>query len=218
MTGLGLTGGGGPLRVLFIGAHSDDIEIGCGGTVRALVVRPGGLIAHWLVLSGTPERAGEARNAAADLLDGAIDATIDVQAFRESYFPYLGSEIKDHFERTARAFTPDVVFTHARHDRHQDHRQVSDLTWNTFRDHLVLEYEIPKWDGDLGTPNLYVALSDDQADHKMRAIMGHFPSQRTKAWFDEATFDGLMRLRGVECNAPARRAEGFYARKGVLAV
>ena len=207
---------GRPLRALFVGAHSDDIEIGCGGTVRALVERPGGLVAHWLVLSGTPEREQEARGAAADLLDGAVEATVDVQAFRESYFPYIGLEVKEHLEHTARHFAPDVVFTHTRQDRHQDHREVSDLTWNTFRDHLVLEYEIPKWDGDLSTPNVYVPLSEHQADRKLSAIMQHFASQRSKAWFDEETFDGLMRLRGVECNAASRRAEGFYLRKAVL--
>ena len=207
---------GRPLRALFIGAHSDDIEIGCGGTVRALVERPGGLIAHWLVLSGSPERAGEARRAAADLLEGCVEATVDVQDFRESYFPYVGAELKDHIQRTAAGFSPDVVFTHTRDDRHQDHREVSNLTWNAFRDHLVLEYEIPKWDGDLATPNAYVPLTPDQADRKVGAIMGHFATQRSKAWFDEETFEAVLRMRGLECNAPSRRAEGFYIRKSVL--
>lgn len=216
MIGLDLGVPGEPLRALFVGAHSDDVEIGCGGTVRRLVERPGGLIAHWCVLSAAPEREAEARAAAADLLEGAVDATVTVEHFRESFFPYEGASVKEHFETIARAFAPDVVFTHTRADRHQDHRIVSDLAWNTFRDHLVLEYEIPKWDGDLITPNLYVPLTAAQADRKVAALMEHFGSQRGKAWFDEETFRGLMRVRGVECNAPERYAEGFHLRKAVL--
>lgn len=205
-----------PLRLFCLGAHSDDIEIGCGGTIRRLVNRPGGLECRWMVFSGTPERAEEARRAAADLLDGALAASIDVLDFRESYFPYDGAAVKDAVQDAARAFTPHVVLTHYRDDRHQDHRVLSDLAWNAFRDSLVLEYEIPKWDGDMGRPNVYVPIGPDDAQRKITTIMERFATQGSKAWFDEETFWALLRIRGMECNSPSRFAEAFYGRKVLL--
>lgn len=207
---------GEPLRVLCLGAHCDDIEIGCGGTVQHLIARPGGIVCRWCVFSSTPEREREARAAAGDLLQGVVGSTVEIHAYRESYFPYVGDQIKDRFEEIRREFEPDLVLTHYRHDRHQDHRVLSDLTWNTFRDHLILEYEIPKWDGDLGTPNVFVPLEEEQARRKVRVVLDRFASQRTKAWFDEEAFLGLLRIRGLECNASSRYAEAFYVRKAVL--
>ena len=205
-----------PLRVLCLGAHCDDIEIGCGGTLRRLIERPGGAICRYEVLSSTPERRAEAEAATEALLDGALERTVAVATFREGYFPFVGDRIKDRFEEIKGEFTPDIVLTHQRHDRHQDHRVLSDLAWNTFRDHLVLEYEIPKWDGDMGVPNLFVPLEPAHVDAKLGVVLERFPSQRAKPWFDEETFRGLMRLRGMECNAPSRYAEAFYCRKAVL--
>jgi LmbE family N-acetylglucosaminyl deacetylase len=210
---------GRPLRVLCLGAHCDDIEIGCGGALLRLIEAFPGATYHWIVLSSNAERRQEALTSAAAFLDGVPEARreIAVEAFRESYFPWVGAEIKDYFfERLAACICPDVIFTHARDDRHQDHRVVSDLTWNTFRNHLILEYEVPKYDGDLGIPNLYVALDEATAQRKVELLIEHFPSQRSRRWFDVDTFRGLMRLRGVEANAPERFAEGFYCRKAVL--
>lgn len=205
-----------PLRVLALGAHCDDVEIGCGGTLGQLARRPGGLQVRYEVFSSTAERSKEARAAASDLLSGATDLTIWVGEYRESYFPYVGDAIKDRFERIKSEFDPHLVLTHQRHDRHQDHRTISDLTWNTFRNHLILEYEIPKWDGDLGSPNVFVPLSEAEVENKLRVLGRHYPSQLDKPWYDDDTFRGLMRLRGMECHAPDRHAEAFYSRKAVL--
>lgn len=202
-----------PRTVLCLGAHSDDIEIGCGGTVRALVEARPDVHVHWVVFSGSGQRAEEARAGAARILDGARDARIELYTFRDGFFPWEGGRIKECFETLARSVDPDIVFTHYRDDRHQDHRTVSDLTWNTFRRHLVLEYEIPKYDGDLGRPGLYVPLTSEQRRHKIDTLMACFGSQRDHAWFTESTFDGLMRLRGIECAAPEGVAEAFHARK-----
>jgi LmbE family N-acetylglucosaminyl deacetylase len=205
-----------PLQVLCLGAHCDDVEIGCGGTVRHLIARPAGAIVRYEVFASTAARRAEAEAAAAMLLEGAYGATVAVSDYRESYFPFLGDRIKDRFEEIKTEFAPHLVLTHYRHDRHQDHRVLSDLAWNTFRDRLILEYEIPKWDGDLGTPNLFVPLDGDEVRQKLRIVMEAFPSQADKPWFDEETFRGLMRLRGMECNAPSRYAEAFYCRKAVI--
>lgn len=215
MIPLTLSPPGRPLRALFLGAHADDIEIGCGGTIRRLIDASAGLEAHWRVFSASDEREAETRRAAEILLEGASAATVEVDRFRESYLPWQGDVVKERVAGLA-ALDPDVVFTHARHDRHQDHRLLSDLTWNTFRDQLVLEYEIPKWDGDLVTPNLYVPLDRAQVDTKLRALREAFTTQAQKPWFDEETFRGLMRLRGVECAAPERFAEAFHIRKAVM--
>jgi LmbE family N-acetylglucosaminyl deacetylase len=202
-----------PLQVLCLGAHCDDIEIGCGGTVLRTVAELPRVAVHWVVMASNPQRDAEARASAAAFLSGAEQACVDVRSFRESYLPYVGAEVKDYFEALKRSVRPDVVFTHHRDDRHQDHRLVSELTWNSFRDALILEYEIPKWDGDLGTPNVFVPLSADVAGVKIDLVLEHFASQRTRPWFDCETFTALMRLRGMECNAPDRRAEAFYVRK-----
>jgi LmbE family N-acetylglucosaminyl deacetylase len=203
---------------LFLGAHSDDIEIGCGGTIQRLVAaRPNARI-HWVTLSSDGVRAEETRNAAAKLTSGAKSTDVRTESFAESFFPYRGADIKAYFERLKREMNPDVVFTHYRNDLHQDHRVVNELTWNTFRNHLVLEYEIPKFDGDLGSPNVFVPLSAELAAEKIRLVHASFPSQREKHWFDEALFPGLMRLRGMEAASPSGFAEAFTSRKLSLRV
>jgi LmbE family N-acetylglucosaminyl deacetylase len=211
------TDAGVPLTVLCLGAHSDDIEIGCGGTILRLVDERSDTRVHWVVFSADDDREVEARNSAGDFLAGAGSATVIVHRFRESYFPFVGDAIKDAFEELKREVAPDVVFTHRRDDEHQDHRTIAGLTWNTFRDHLVAEYEIPKYEGDLGQPNLFVPLPAAIADRKVELLDKHFGSQRSKRWFRAETFRGLMALRAVECNAEAGSAEAFHARKIVIA-
>jgi LmbE family N-acetylglucosaminyl deacetylase len=197
-----------------IGAHSDDIEIGCGGTVLRLLDEHPASTVTWVVLSGDDAREAEARASAADFLAAAGSATVEVARFRESYFPYVGADIKDHFNELRTRVQPDIVFCHARHDLHQDHRLVAELVWNTFRDHLVCEYEIPKYDGDLGQPNLYVSLPPAVVERKIDLLVAHFGSQRSKRWFSAATFSAMMALRGVEAGTQA--AEAFHARKIVI--
>lgn len=204
-------------KVLCLGAHADDIEIGCGGTLLTLLERHANLAVRWIVFSADETRAREARASAEAFLAGAADRTIEVRNHRDGYFPYQGTTIKDEFEALKREFQPDLVFTHYRHDGHQDHRLLCDLTWNTFRNHLILEYEIPKYDGDLGSPNLFVALSESICARKVQTILDEFASQRQRQWFDEETFLALLRLRGMEANSPTRFAEGFHCRKAVLA-
>jgi LmbE family N-acetylglucosaminyl deacetylase len=202
--------------LLCLGAHSDDIEIGCGGAVLRLLAANAGASVHWVVFSARAERAREAEAAAARFLAATGERTVELHQFRDGFFPSEHAKIKSYFEELKSRVKPDVVFTHYRHDLHQDHRVVSELTWNTFRDHLVLEYEVPKWDGDLGSPNVFVPLEETQAREKVAILMQCFASQVGKRWFDEETFVALMRLRGMECNAPSRRAEAFYGRKVVL--
>ena len=202
---------GRPLRVLCLGAHSDDIEIGCGGTVLRLV--SAGAKVHWAVFSGDEPRAEEAARSARLFLGQNGSPNLTLHQFRDGFFPAEFAEIKEAFEDLAKKFQPDVVLTHARTDRHQDHRLLSDLAWNTFRRQVVLEYEIPKWDGDMEQPNCYVALPGATARRKIKALMKLFATQRSKDWFDDATFLGLMRLRGVECRAPSGYAEAFVSRK-----
>jgi LmbE family N-acetylglucosaminyl deacetylase len=204
------------LVVLLLGAHSDDIEIGCGGTVLRLVERYPNARFVWVVLSADDEREAETRAAAARLLHGATDVEIRVERFRGSYFPHCGTELKDYVESLKR-FAPDLVLTHCRHDLHQDHRITNELTWNTFRNHAVLEYEIPKFDGDIGVPNTYVPLTSAQLARKCETLMECFASQRARTWFTPNTFQALARLRGIECNAPEGFAEAFYGRKLSLA-
>jgi LmbE family N-acetylglucosaminyl deacetylase len=202
--------------ILCLGAHSDDLEIGCGGAVLRLLAGNAGAAVHWVVFSAHAERAKEAEAAAARFLAAAGERTVELHQFRDGFFPSEHAKIKTYFEELKARVKPDLVFTHFRDDLHQDHRVVSELTWNTFRDHLVLEYEIPKWDGDLGTPNVYVPLEEAHARAKVAILLECFGSQTAKHWFDEETFVALMRLRGMECNAPSRRAEAFYGRKVVL--
>jgi len=209
----------GPLRVLCLGAHPDDIEIGCGGTILALLAARRNVECHWIVFSGAEgPRAEEAERGASLFLARARRRHVVVHGFRDGFFPYVGDAIKEAFEDVARTVSPDLIFTHTRADRHQDHRVVSDLTWNTFRSHLILEYEIPKYDGDLGQPNLFVPLNTAVARAKIRNLHAAFRSQRGKRWFTTDTFHGLLRLRGVESGAPAGLAEGFYSRKAVVAL
>lgn len=203
-------------RVLAIGAHSDDIEIGCGGTLLKLIEEEAVAEVHWVVLSGNGVRAEEARRSAEALLEGAPRSEIVVGDFRDGFFPYDGTRIKDFFEALKADLSPDVVFTHQRSDLHQDHRLCCELTWNTFRDHLILEYEVPKYDGDMSAPNAFVPLSEDLGRRKVDHLMRHFGSQLPKRWFEEDLFSSLLRLRGMECNSPSAFAEAFFCRKAVL--
>ena len=205
-----------PMNVLCIGCHSDDIEIGCGGTVLRIAQLYPGSKFHWVVLSAIGPREAEARRGAslfvsADCLQGPI-----LKDFKDSFMPFVGAEIKGVFEEMKRSISPDLILTHHRKDAHQDHRLIAELTWNTFRDHLILEYEIPKYDGDLGQPGFYVPLPMDLCQKKVDYLMDVFASQRSKRWFQESTFMGLMRIRGMECNSPSGYAEAFYCRKLVL--
>ena len=197
-------------RVLAIGCHADDIEIGCGGTLLALTRQRPALHVTWVVIAASGSRAEEARESASAFLADATDTDIRVLGFRESFLPYIGGEVKEAFE-TLKDVEPDLILTHTRHDLHQDHRLACELTWNTFRDHLILEYEIPKYDGDISVPNVFVPLEDELVDAKVELIQRHFPSQVGKHWFDEELLRALMRLRGVEC--ATRYAEAFMCRK-----
>jgi LmbE family N-acetylglucosaminyl deacetylase len=199
--------------LLFLGAHSDDIEIGCGGTVLRLLQERPDCDVTWVVFSAAGEREREARASAQAFLAKAGRPTVIIKSFRESYFPHSGGEIKDAFEELKQSLNPDLVFCHRREDRHQDHRVVGELCWNTFRNHMILEYEIPKYEGDLGKPNFFVPLARSEADQKTRLLLEHFASQSSRSWFRADTFDGLMAVRGVECNAPEGRAEAFHAFK-----
>jgi len=202
-------------KILCLGAHSDDIEIGCGGTIlRWLDEYPSAEI-YWIVMGASGERRTEAVQSANLFLTNARRKEIVVKEFRDGYFPYNGAEIKDFFEDLKREYLPDVILTHYREDLHQDHRLVSELTWNTFRSHLILEYEIVKYDGDLGAPNFFVHLTESVAQRKIRTILECFKSQRKKSWFTEDAFSSILRLRGIESNAPNKYAEGFYCRKMV---
>jgi len=204
-----------PLKILCLGSHSDDIEIGCGGTILRLLSGNPNVDVTWVVFSSTKEREREARNSAELFLKQAKTKEIIVHGYRDGFFPFDGAQIKDSFEGLKRV-SPDLIFTHRRKDAHQDHRLVAELAWNTFRNHLILEYEIPKYDGDLGKPNFFVPLETETYQQKVRALMDAFESQRQKRWFQPETFLSLMRLRGMECNAPSGYAEAFYGRKLVL--
>jgi LmbE family N-acetylglucosaminyl deacetylase len=213
MKTLQLAPAGSRLSVLCLGAHSDDIEIGAGATLLSLIAGGVDLEIMWCVLSGGAERESEARASATDFLVGCAQTKVEVLAFRDGFFPQQGEQIKTWFEMLKSRRNPDVILTHYRDDAHQDHREVCRMTWNTFRDNLILEYEIPKWDGDLGQPNLYVPITLSTMERKMNLLDSHFKSQRSKSWFDAETFRGLARLRGNECRAPEHYAEAFYSRK-----
>lgn len=198
--------------LLCIGAHCDDIEIGCGGTLLRLVRENPDISVRWYIFSSDPVREQETRKSARMFLDGC-SAKITVKSFRNGFFPYIGGEIKEYFEEIKKNESPDLIFTHYRHDRHQDHRLLSDLTWNTFRDHLILEYEIPKYDGDIDTPNFFVQLDETYWKKKLEIIINCYKSQLHKHWFTANIFSSLMRLRGMECAAVSGYAEAFYSRK-----
>ena len=209
--------GDAPVKLLAIGAHSDDIEIGCGGTILKLIAQGAVSEVCWVVLTGENERAAEARRSAEAMLAGVPSTRVILKGFRDGYFPYDGGEIKAFFEQLKGEISPDVILTHQRADLHQDHRVTCELTWNTFRDHLVLEYEIPKYDGDMSVPNLFVSLEESLCRRKIDHLMEHFGSQRSKRWFAEDLFSGLLRLRGMECNSPTFYAEAFHCRKALWA-
>jgi LmbE family N-acetylglucosaminyl deacetylase len=202
--------------VLCLGAHCDDIEIGCGGTLLRLMEEYPGLSVHWVVFSSTPLRAEEARLGAQRFLSGAGEKLVTIHDFADGFFPYHGAAIKECFESLKRDISPNLIFTHYRHDLHQDHRIVSELTWNTFRDHLILEYEIPKYDGDFGSPGLFTVLSESVCKRKTDIIISCYNSQSGKRWFSRDLFMSTLRLRGLESNSPTGLAEGFYCRKSVL--
>jgi LmbE family N-acetylglucosaminyl deacetylase len=205
-------------RLLALGCHADDIEIGCGATVLALTRARNDVEVTWVVLSAEDERVDEARASADRFLEAAGRAEVAVHGFRDGFFPYVGAEVKDVFESLKASVDPHLVLTHTRLDLHQDHRLVCELTWNTFRNHLILEYEVPKYDGDLGSPNLFVPVGRDVAEEKARLVCEAFPSQSEKHWFDPELFLGLMRLRGMESRSPSGYAEAFTCRKLSLAI
>lgn len=203
-------------RVLCLGAHSDDVEIGCGGAILRLLEQRDNIEVVWVVFSAGGARVAEAQKSAKQFLRLAKRSEVIVKNFRESFFPFKGEAIKAFFEDLKERFVPDVIFTHYRHDLHQDHRVISDFTWNTFRNHQILEYEIPKYDGDLGVPNMFAPLDETTVKAKARILMDSFKTQRTKQWFSEDTFLSLARIRGIECNSPDRYAEAFYCRKATI--
>jgi LmbE family N-acetylglucosaminyl deacetylase len=202
--------------LLCLGAHSDDLEIGCGGTILRLLAERKAAEVDWVVFSATPRRALEARRGARLFLKGSRGRRVTLQKFPDGFFPSEFGPIKKYFERLKRRVSPDLIFCPFREDAHQDHRLIAELAWNTFRDHLILEYEIPKYDGDLGSPNLYVPLARETCSAKVAHLRSAFRSQWNRQWFSEDTFWSLLRLRGVESNSPTSLAEGFYCRKAVL--
>ena len=216
MIGLSLAAGpGAPVDVLCLGAHADDIEIGCGGAILSLKSGRPQVRFHWLVLSAGGQRGQEAQTAATRFGCGC-ETTITLKEYRDGFFPYYGAGIKEIFEEMKTRINPDLIFTHWRGDAHQDHRLINELTWNTYRNHLILEYEIPKYDGDFGRPNFFVPVERELCECKVNFLFEAFKSQRTKRWFDREVFMGLMRLRGMESNSPTGYAEAFHSQKAVL--
>lgn len=204
---------GGELRILAVGAHCDDIDIGCGAAMLNMLQKYRGAQVTWVVFASDPQRERELRASARKFLRGAGRATVIVHRFRDGFFPAQFSDIKESFESLKRLADPDIVFTHHRFDRHQDHRLIAELTWNTFRNHLILEYEIPKYEGDLTTPCAYVPVTRVQAERKIRILCESYPTQRSKSWFTEDTFRGVLRLRGLESGSETGWAEGFHVTK-----
>jgi LmbE family N-acetylglucosaminyl deacetylase len=205
-----------PLNVLCLGAHCDDIEIGCGGSLLELLSERSSVNVYWQVYASTPSRKKEAVAGAQKFCAGAESLEVDILEFRDGYFPYDGAAIKDAFEQTKSVFAPDLIFTHYKGDLHQDHRIVSELTWNTYRNHVILEYEVPKFDGGLGSPNVFMPISADHMEQKTETLLSCYESQAERSWFSKSTFEALMRLRGIECNSESGYAEAFYSRKIVL--
>lgn len=205
-----------PLHVLCLGAHCDDIEIGCGGTIMRLIAEGRVAAVNWIVFSSNEVRAAEARRGAEWFLRGARKTHVELMKFRDGFFPYVGADVKNAFEAIKQRLNPDLIFTHHRDDLHQDHRFLAELTWNTFRNHAILEYEIPKYDGNPFSPNVYVTLDENICRRKVEGLMEAYESQAAKPWFTPDTFQATLRLRGMECAAPTRFAEAFICRKVVL--
>jgi len=205
-----------PCNVLCLGSHCDDIEIGCGGTILELTRDKRNMRFHWVVFSSDEKRAKEASKSANAFLRSAKRKKIVMMQFEDGFFPFLGEKIKSYFEELKQEFAPDIIFTHYRKDLHQDHRLISDLTWNTFRDHLILEYEIPKYDGDLGSPNFFVHVDEANCNRKIEYILENYESQKQRHWVGRETFLSILRIRGMESNSPSTYAEAFYCRKMVL--
>lgn len=203
-----------PLKILCLGAHCDDIEIGAGATLLKIFQEYQISQVVWIVFTSNETRKMEAITSAELFLNGIENRSIVVNSFRDGFLPFQGSEVKEYFEEIKRQISPDLIFTHYRNDRHQDHRLISDLTWNTWRSHFILEYEVPKYDGDLGIPNFYVGIGEEYILKKNTIILESFKSQNSKHWFDEATFNALPRLRGME--SASQFAEAFYVRKVLL--
>lgn len=201
------------LKILCLGAHSDDIEIGCGGSVLRLIKEMPEAQFRWIVFSGNELRNRETLKSASSFLKKIELKKIEIHNYQESYFPFIGSKIKDSFEKLKKTFMPDLIFTHYSKDFHQDHKLISNLTWNTFRNNVILEYEIPKYDGDLGRPNFYINLDESIVNKKINLIYDTFQTQNEKKWFSKDTFRSIMRIRGVESNSPSKYAEAFHCRK-----
>lgn len=203
--------------ILCLGAHSDDIEIGCGGTVLKLLEENPNIDVHWVVFSDSsqPDRERECRQSAEAFLQNSRYKII-IKGFRDGFLPFVGAEVKDYFEQLKEQINPDLIFTHYRHDLHQDHRLISSLTWNTFRDHLILEYEILKYDGGIGSPNFFVPLSEVICNKKVGYLLKYFESQKIKHWFMRDVFFSVLCIRGLECNSPSKYAEAFYSYKLVI--
>ncbi|MBN3922239.1 PIG-L deacetylase family protein [Nostoc sp. NMS4] len=200
-------------KILCLGSHCDDIEIGCGGTILKLIENYQDVVIYWVVFSSNEQRAKEATTSASLFLKEIPVKKIIIKDFRDGFLPFQGIEVKECFEQLKQEFSPDIIFTHHRDDRHQDHRLISEFTWNTFRNHLILEYEIPKYDGDLGIPNFFVHLNETLCRRKIQYILDAFPTQNNKQWFTEETFRSILRIRGIESNSPSKYAEAFYCRK-----
>jgi len=206
------------LKILCIGAHCDDIEIGCGGTLLSILRENIHTEIHWVVCSSGRRREKEARSSAGLFLKQAEKKKIEIKNFRNGYFPYIGDKLKNYLENIKTKTFPDLIFTHYRNDLHQDHRIISELTWNTFRNHLILEYEIPKYDGDFGNPNCFVSISETIRNQKISNILGSFKTQSDKHWFKKELFLSIMRIRGMECCSETEYAEAFYCRKVLLGI
>ncbi|QMS87919.1 PIG-L family deacetylase [Nostoc edaphicum CCNP1411] len=200
-------------KILCLGSHCDDIEIGCGGTILKLIDNYQYVVVYWVVFSSNEQRAQEATISANLFLKEIPAKKVIIKNFRDGFLPFQGIEVKECFEQLKQEFAPDIIFTHHRDDRHQDHRLISEMTWNTFRNHLILEYEIPKYDGDLGIPNFFVHLDESLCRRKIQYILEAFPTQNNKQWFTEDTFRSILRIRGIESNSPSKYAEAFYCRK-----
>jgi LmbE family N-acetylglucosaminyl deacetylase len=206
----------GSLQILCLGSHADDIEIGCGGTILRLATEYPKAVFHWVVFSAIGPREAEARHAALRFVETARLKGPILKTFQDGFMPFVGADVKQAFEELKLTVSPDLILTHNRKDAHQDHRMISDLTWNTFRNHLILEYEIPKYDGDMGQPEVFVPLSAELCEKKVSILLESFQTQHGKRWFQRETFFSLMRLRGMECNAASGYAEAFYGRKLVI--